>query len=277
MANSNLRNYTHLQGCLDHISGDASNISGTVSELLNGDVSGLKGDVTNVVGFATGISGDINHVVFIGRLFRIVSTPESVKEGTLSILLKYTTQALVSLNNISSWSLTFLNDHLLSQKLAMNNTNIQPTHEMQMNQQDPITSEPTTPKIKPPKRRSGLYGPLHYAVIIQDTSLINSLLDEGHDVNETGSRGYTSLHLAVKLGDIEIINLLLNRGANPLAEDKKGKTPFDIAETGQIREMLKEAIIWRPATKYLSGNYERTAKIGNAVPVYLQTKRFSLN
>jgi ankyrin repeat protein len=56
------------------------------------------------------------------------------------------------------------------------------------------------------------------------------LLDQGADIEATEKDdGYTALHGAVDLGHEEVARLLLEHGSNVARNDKRGRTPLQIA------------------------------------------------
>ncbi|WP_395462623.1 ankyrin repeat domain-containing protein [Wolbachia endosymbiont of Cantharis cryptica] len=46
--------------------------------------------------------------------------------------------------------------------------------------------------------------------------------------------------MAAQNGHIEIVRVLIEKGANPLLRDKNGKTPRDLAENDDIKELLRQ-------------------------------------
>lgn len=66
--------------------------------------------------------------------------------------------------------------------------------------------------------------PFLAALIQGDTSLVNSLIDEGADIEEINSEGQTALIISAANGSLEMINTLLHAGANVNATSEKGWT-----------------------------------------------------
>lgn len=60
------------------------------------------------------------------------------------------------------------------------------------------------------------------------------------DVNITDSSGETLLHRAVKSGKAELVQECLKIGADPFAKNRKGKLPFEVASSQEIKQLLKE-------------------------------------
>ena len=64
--------------------------------------------------------------------------------------------------------------------------------------------------------------------------MIAMLLEAGADLAARTEHGVTSLHRAAKLNESSApIIALLDAGANPKAQDKDGKTPFDLAKDNE--------------------------------------------
>ena len=62
-----------------------------------------------------------------------------------------------------------------------------------------------------------------------NAKFVEYFIKKNDDVNKKNKNGDTPLHLAFKIGNYEIIRLLLENGANLKIKNKKGFTPFDIA------------------------------------------------
>ena len=96
------------------------------------------------------------------------------------------------------------------------------------------------------------YSLLHGAVIAMNYGFANMLLQAGADPSPKANNGATPLHFACRL-DLEYLTLLLLRSrANPLAEDKRGKTPRDYATDSGCTSTLR----YLPSTKLDSGLFE---------------------
>lgn len=70
---------------------------------------------------------------------------------------------------------------------------------------------------------------LHAAAESGNTQAINTLLDQGHDINQQDNRGYTPLLAAAAGGQVQAIELLVNHGADLNAMDNAGNTALHIA------------------------------------------------
>jgi pectate lyase len=82
---------------------------------------------------------------------------------------------------------------------------------------------------------------LHYAVGKGDTQVVQLLIAHGADVNAEGRhpQGNTPLHVATRQGKREIAILLINRGADINIKNSAGKTPLDLATSGNRSEIAK--------------------------------------
>jgi Zn-dependent protease with chaperone function len=81
--------------------------------------------------------------------------------------------------------------------------------------------------------------PLMEAANEDDTETINTLLDEGADINEVDSEGSTALHWAVYSGYYDAAALLLENGADPNTVDDYDSTPLLTAVYAEDVEMVK--------------------------------------
>jgi hypothetical protein len=86
--------------------------------------------------------------------------------------------------------------------------------------------------------------PLLSAVAARDKDRIESLLDQGADVDQRDVAGRSALMLATLRGQVEIVQLLLSRGADPNAADTAGRTPVQqarVAHRSEIVSLLEAA------------------------------------
>ena len=103
-------------------------------------------------------------------------------------------------------------------------------------------------------RRGGQAGdawqPLIWAAKDGNLTIVNQLLDNGHDIDKTepisdkGGSAWGPLHFAAAKGHMKVLELLLTRGANPLIQDKHGLLPRQHAEKKGYKDavrMLKAA------------------------------------
>jgi ankyrin repeat protein len=68
--------------------------------------------------------------------------------------------------------------------------------------------------------------------------LIRILIEAGADVNQVDQDGYSPLLLAVEKDFSDIVACLLKRGADPWLLSPTGKTVFELASSGDVREAL---------------------------------------
>ena len=71
---------------------------------------------------------------------------------------------------------------------------------------------------------------MHRSVLNNNIKFVEYFINKKDDINKQNKNGDTPLHLAFKIGNYDIIRLLLENGANIKIKNKKGITPFDIAD-----------------------------------------------
>lgn len=83
--------------------------------------------------------------------------------------------------------------------------------------------------------------PLHFAVVLGSTEVVNTLLRAGANPNAQDSIGWTAAHFASAIGSVDhatILESLIANGANIAATDKSGRTPAQYAsESGNFATM----------------------------------------
>lgn len=76
-----------------------------------------------------------------------------------------------------------------------------------------------------------------------DIEGVYKCLAQGADINSKNKmNGWTSLHWATKRGHTNLADVLLKSNANPLARNSKNETPFDLANSDSMRELLGKHI-----------------------------------
>jgi ankyrin repeat protein len=80
---------------------------------------------------------------------------------------------------------------------------------------------------------------LHYAVERGLPKLSKMLIGAGADLNVQDDEGMTALHWAVGDNDFKSSKMLIDAGADIYLQDNAGKTPYDLAQTEEIRTILK--------------------------------------
>ena len=86
-----------------------------------------------------------------------------------------------------------------------------------------------------------IYGltPLHYACESGSIDIVNLLIDKGANINLTDMFDNTPLHIAAKTGNKEIVELLISKGANKYSKNKRGRIPYDLATSDELKSLLK--------------------------------------
>ena len=103
--------------------------------------------------------------------------------------------------------------------------------------------------------------PLHYASLRGHLDVVRALLAWHATVDARDIADHTPLHAASMRGHLDVVQLLLDYKANANLENVHGQTPLNIANTDEIKELLKEAMRGTPA---IGGRRRRR---------YTQTKR----
>lgn len=73
------------------------------------------------------------------------------------------------------------------------------------------------------------WGALHYAVLKDNSSFTQDLIEAGADVNAKSKEGDTPLHIAARAGKINAVRTLLSNGAEALSPNANAQSPLDIA------------------------------------------------
>ncbi|KAI9596594.1 ankyrin repeat-containing domain protein [Syncephalis fuscata] len=71
-----------------------------------------------------------------------------------------------------------------------------------------------------------------------DSERVQTLLNDGINVNVADDNGYTALHAAASYDRLEMVKLLLDHGADANCTDADGDTPLFACETIQCVEAL---------------------------------------
>lgn len=71
---------------------------------------------------------------------------------------------------------------------------------------------------------------LHRSVLRNNIKFVDYFIKKNLDINKKNKNGDTALHLAFKIGNYDIIQLLLEHGASIKIKNKKGISPFDLAD-----------------------------------------------
>ena len=96
--------------------------------------------------------------------------------------------------------------------------------------------------------------PLHFACKEGSYNAIDLLLDLGANINAEDNVGNNCLHFAIKLNDTTLLKKLLIRGADKTKVNKEGESPLDLAKKNNFGKMVdilstKNSFIQNPFRK----------------------------
>ena len=114
----------------------------------------------------------------------------------------------------------------------------------------------TTAKTKPtpPKPQESSMPTLHQAVSRNQPKIVETLLQNGADVNAKNEDGETALHLAVIDNQSKIVEILLRHGADVNATDKEGMTALDWSEVLERSEIHTVLFMYSLQERELQGS-----------------------
>ena len=69
--------------------------------------------------------------------------------------------------------------------------------------------------------------------------IVEYLISKGANIEAKDNDDQTPLHWASKHGNTNVVKYLVSKGANKTTRDKDGKIPCDLADTDEIRIILK--------------------------------------
>ena len=81
--------------------------------------------------------------------------------------------------------------------------------------------------------------PLHVAAQFGSVEIAQMLIDAGADVNVQTNSGRTPLHRAAFYGYVEIARMLIDAGASKDILNNDGELPYDLAETEELKNLLR--------------------------------------
>ena len=83
---------------------------------------------------------------------------------------------------------------------------------------------------------------LHIAAFNGRLDIIRYFVDEKKvDINKADNDGEIALHFAAKSDKMTVVKFLLNKGADSSLKDQDGKTPRDLADSENMKQLIKEA------------------------------------
>ena len=100
----------------------------------------------------------------------------------------------------------------------------------------PLLSEQEKTRFAAPPTPAG-FSPLHHAVLLENSAVLEKLLQENPNIEAKLPDGRTPLHLLCEFGKSEnILRILLNKGADPRAVDNEGNNILHLAvRSGNLR------------------------------------------
>lgn len=90
-------------------------------------------------------------------------------------------------------------------------------------------------------RLDGVYS-VFEAARAGDEAVFDKRLAEGSSVNERDEVGNTPMHVAASAGKVDMVIHLLQRGADPLAKNKEGKIPLELAKDCAMEQACRQGI-----------------------------------
>ncbi|CAN7994960.1 unnamed protein product, partial [Ixodes hexagonus] len=83
---------------------------------------------------------------------------------------------------------------------------------------------------------------LHQACIDDNMAMVEFLVEHGCDPNLGDNEGWTPLHATASCGFVSVARYLIENGANVALVNNDGDLPIDIAESGEMEELLQAEI-----------------------------------
>lgn len=80
---------------------------------------------------------------------------------------------------------------------------------------------------------------IHFAADCGQLDVLEFLIHMGAEINAPDRHGYTALLSAIYEGHADCVKLLVSKGANKTGKCPDGKSYSEIAETPEMRELLK--------------------------------------
>ena len=80
---------------------------------------------------------------------------------------------------------------------------------------------------------------LHWCAVNNHSRIARMLIDATADLNIQNNNGRTALHLCVRWNHLEIAKMLIDAGADKTIPNNDGKRPYELAESKELKELLK--------------------------------------
>ena len=102
---------------------------------------------------------------------------------------------------------------------------------------------------------------LHQAVFNSKIGATGQLIDAGADVNPKSSEGWTPLHYAISSANEQLVNTLLDSGADPFTKSDRGWTALHVAAYRSDPTILKVVADQMDNVNVLDGEYDSPLKV----------------
>jgi len=99
------------------------------------------------------------------------------------------------------------------------------------------------------------------AVKLQDTSILNELIEKGAEVNAQTNDKSTGLHFAAQKGNLTFIQKLLEAKADPKIQDRWKKTPLHYAVNQNLKKDIAQALLKEGCEPHVADDCGLTALI----------------
>ena len=88
-------------------------------------------------------------------------------------------------------------------------------------------------------QRNGGWTALHICADWNRPEIARMLVDAGADLNIQDDDGWTALHVCAIRNHPEIARMLIDAGADKIITNNKGKLPYDLAKSKELKKLLK--------------------------------------
>ena len=83
------------------------------------------------------------------------------------------------------------------------------------------------------------YTALHWCAVMNRPEIVRMLISAGADLNIQDEYGRTALHICANWNRPEILRMLIESGADKTIPNNDGKLPYELADTQELKELLK--------------------------------------